>query len=161
MKLSRVATSCPNIFLAQETTMSTSDIQSSLFWVEIQAVVGFNFQQQRSQEQFRSVAHVYSACQNCARIRTRQKSRSKSEPLKVEDMCRQISHFGELGTSEDCASKQEKTPEARTPEVNLGHPNQEATHHQISHFGNSALQRIVRASKKGISPEGLKLELPK
>jgi hypothetical protein len=42
-------------------------------------------------------------------------------------------------TLEDCASKQTKTPEARTPEVNLGHPNQEDTWRQISHFGDTTL----------------------
>jgi hypothetical protein len=36
-------------------------------------------------------------------------------------------------------SKKKKTLEARTPEVNLGHPKQE-----ISHFRDMTLQRILR-----------------
>jgi hypothetical protein len=40
--------------------------------------------------------------------------------------------------------KEEENSEAQNPEVNLGHPNLEDTWSQISHFGDSTLQRIVR-----------------
>jgi len=48
-------------------------------------------------------------------------------------------------TPEDCKSYALKRPEARTLEVNLGYPNQEATWSQISHFVDMMLRRIVGA----------------
>jgi hypothetical protein len=61
---------CPNLLLAQEAAISTSaTFRAVYFGAEIQAVVGFNFQRWRSQEQFRSVAHVYSTCQSCTRFK--------------------------------------------------------------------------------------------
>jgi hypothetical protein len=51
-------------------------------------------------------------------------------------------------TSEDCVRKKKKTPEARTPKVNLDHPKQEATWRQIQLFVNMTLRKITRASRR-------------
>jgi len=62
--------SCQNIFLAQETTISTSAaFRVVYFGAEIKVVVSFNFQWQRSQEKFRSVACMYLASQSCTRFK--------------------------------------------------------------------------------------------
>jgi hypothetical protein len=72
------------------------------------------------------------------------KSRSESGPSINKDTWRTDLPLRIYDTSEDCTSKEMKTPEAQTPEVNLDHPDPEATWRQISHFGNTTLWRMVR-----------------
>jgi hypothetical protein len=62
--------------------------------------------------------------------------------------------FRKVNTLEVCGVVHLGTPEARNSEVNLDHPNQQATWRQISHFGDSTLWRIaVLANKNSRMPE--------